>query len=149
MVKHTQTICRRIADELFELVWPFVGLALKELSTWVQTAVRHIKYSMGCSRVGRHCFCYFPVQQLFYFYIAGGIDDYLSSILELCKEQNIATIFAMNRHNLGYTLKKKAPVSIVGIFNYDGAQVYLNWSVLKDKTRGVFKTMPYICCGTS
>ena len=104
---------------------------------------------MGSSRVGRHCAYYFPVQQLFYFYIAGGIDDYLSSILEFCKEQNVATIFAMNRHNLGYTLKKKAPVSIVGIFNYDGAQVYINWPALKDKTRGVFKTMSDLCGGTS
>ena len=23
MAKHTQTICRQIADELFECVWPF------------------------------------------------------------------------------------------------------------------------------
>ena len=31
MVRHTQTICRDIADELFECVWPFLGLALKGL----------------------------------------------------------------------------------------------------------------------
>ena len=31
MVKHTQTIRRQIADELFEVVDHFVGLALKEL----------------------------------------------------------------------------------------------------------------------
>ena len=30
MVKHTQTIRRRIADELFECIWPFCGIgALK------------------------------------------------------------------------------------------------------------------------
>ena len=23
MVKHTQTICRQIADELFECIWPY------------------------------------------------------------------------------------------------------------------------------
>lgn len=51
----------------------------------------------------------------------------------------------MNRHNLGNTLKKKAPVSIVGIFNYDGAQVYLSWLVLKDKTSGVFNTISNLC----
>ena len=31
MVRHTQTICPDIADELFECVWPFLGLALKGL----------------------------------------------------------------------------------------------------------------------
>ena len=31
MAKHTQTIRRQIADELFEYVWPFVNLALKGL----------------------------------------------------------------------------------------------------------------------
>ena len=31
MVKQTQTIGRQIADELFECVWPFCGLALKGL----------------------------------------------------------------------------------------------------------------------
>ena len=31
MVKHTQTIRPQIANELFECVWPFVGLALKGL----------------------------------------------------------------------------------------------------------------------
>ena len=32
MVKHTQTIGRQIVNELFECVWPFCGLALKELT---------------------------------------------------------------------------------------------------------------------
>ena len=31
MVKYTQTICQQFADELFESVWPFCGLALKGL----------------------------------------------------------------------------------------------------------------------
>ena len=26
MVKHAQTICREIGDELFEFVWPFCGV---------------------------------------------------------------------------------------------------------------------------
>ena len=32
MVKYNQTICRQIADELFECVDHFVGLALKGLT---------------------------------------------------------------------------------------------------------------------
>ncbi|XP_057310445.1 calponin homology domain-containing protein DDB_G0272472-like [Hydractinia symbiolongicarpus] len=52
----------------------------------------------------------------------GGLDDYLTSILSLCNVHGIPQIFAMNRHTLGRTVKKKAPVSVIGIFNYDGAQ---------------------------
>lgn len=52
----------------------------------------------------------------------GGLDDYLTSILSLCNAHGIPQIFAMNRHTLGRTVKKKAPVSVIGIFNYDGAQ---------------------------
>ena len=33
MAKHTQTIHRQFADELFECVWSFLGLALKGLIT--------------------------------------------------------------------------------------------------------------------
>ena len=31
MVKHVQTIRGKFADELFQCVWPFMGLLLKEL----------------------------------------------------------------------------------------------------------------------
>ena len=31
MVKHTQTIRRQIADELFECVWPFCGIGAERL----------------------------------------------------------------------------------------------------------------------
>ena len=56
-------------------------------------------------------------------FTSGGLDDYLRSILLLCDQYELPKIFAMTRHGLGKTLKKKAPVSIIGIFNYDGAQV--------------------------
>ena len=36
MVKHTQTISRQFADELFECVCPFVKLALKGLLFYVR-----------------------------------------------------------------------------------------------------------------
>ena len=32
MAKYTQTIRQQIADELFRCVWPFCGVALKELT---------------------------------------------------------------------------------------------------------------------
>lgn len=60
----------------------------------------------------------------------GGLDDYLRNIISLCKEFEIPKIFAMNRHALGKTLKKKAPVSVIGIFSYDGAQVGFGFAYL-------------------
>lgn len=51
----------------------------------------------------------------------GGLDDYLGSIISICNEQGIPKIFAMNRHVLGRVVKKLAPVSVIGIFDYDGA----------------------------
>ena len=32
MVKHTQTIRRQIADDLFECVWPFYGIGAKRVN---------------------------------------------------------------------------------------------------------------------
>jgi len=52
----------------------------------------------------------------------GGIDDYLSNILSYCDEYELPKVYAMNRHTLGRAVRKKAPVSVIGIFNYDGAQ---------------------------
>ena len=40
-----------------------------------------------------------------------------------CNENQIPVVFALKRQLLGKVLLKKVPVSIVGIFNYDGAQV--------------------------
>lgn len=51
----------------------------------------------------------------------GGLDDYLGSIISICNEQQLPKIFAMNRHVLGRVIKKLAPVSVIGIFDYDGA----------------------------
>ena len=31
MAKHTQTICRQFADELFECVWPFCGIGAERI----------------------------------------------------------------------------------------------------------------------
>ena len=54
---------------------------------------------------------------------AGGLDDTLHSIIDSACEQNIPFVFALNRKALGRSLNKAVPVSVVGIFSYDGAQV--------------------------
>jgi hypothetical protein len=57
----------------------------------------------------------------------GGIDDLLHQIRAKCEEQKIPIVFALSRRGLGRAVLKKVPVSIVGVFNYDGAQVKLGF----------------------
>ncbi|XP_037706914.1 selenocysteine insertion sequence-binding protein 2 isoform X2 [Choloepus didactylus] len=52
----------------------------------------------------------------------GGLDDTLHTIIDCACEQNIPFVFALNRKALGRSLNKAVPVSVVGIFSYDGAQ---------------------------
>ncbi|XP_054984662.1 selenocysteine insertion sequence-binding protein 2 [Sorex araneus] len=52
----------------------------------------------------------------------GGLDDTLHTIIDCACEQNIPFVFALNRKELGRSLNKAVPVSVVGIFSYDGAQ---------------------------
>ena len=57
--------------------------------------------------------------------MAGGLDDALNNILNLCNEQNIPFVFALGRRALGRACAKLVPVSVVGIFNYSGTEVSL------------------------
>ncbi|KAG8455354.1 hypothetical protein GDO86_001524 [Hymenochirus boettgeri] len=52
----------------------------------------------------------------------GGLDDTLQTIISCACEQNVPFVFALNRKALGRCLNKAVPVSVVGIFSYDGAQ---------------------------
>lgn len=54
---------------------------------------------------------------------AGGLDEALYTIINTCREQGVPFVFALSRKALGRCLNKAVPVSLVGIFNYDGAQV--------------------------
>ncbi|XP_065884560.1 selenocysteine insertion sequence-binding protein 2-like [Dysidea avara] len=54
----------------------------------------------------------------------GGIDEMLMQIIKLCTDYNITMVYALNRKKMGGILRKKVPVSIVGIFSYDGAEQY-------------------------
>ena len=46
----------------------------------------------------------------------------LQKIRHMCFEQDVPIVFALTRKGLGKAVNKKVPVSIVGIFNYDGAK---------------------------
>lgn len=52
----------------------------------------------------------------------GGLDDTLQTIINCAYEQNVPFVFALNRKALGRCVNKAVPVSVVGIFSYDGAQ---------------------------
>lgn len=59
---------------------------------------------------------------------AGGLDEALYTIIDTCREQGVPFVFALSRKALGRCVNKAVPVSLVGIFNYDGAQVRLMFS---------------------
>ncbi|XP_026108584.1 selenocysteine insertion sequence-binding protein 2-like isoform X2 [Carassius auratus] len=52
----------------------------------------------------------------------GGLDEALHTIIDTCRDQGIPFVFALSRKALGRCVNKAVPVSLVGIFNYDGAQ---------------------------
>lgn len=52
----------------------------------------------------------------------GGLDEALHNIIDTCREQGVPFVFALSRKALGRCVNKAVPVSLVGIFNYDGAQ---------------------------
>ncbi|KAM8960597.1 selenocysteine insertion sequence-binding protein 2 [Pelodytes ibericus] len=56
----------------------------------------------------------------------GGLDDTLQTIIDCAQEQNVPCVFALNRKALGRCVNKAVPVSVVGIFSYDGAQDYFH-----------------------
>ncbi|KAM5136163.1 selenocysteine insertion sequence-binding protein 2 isoform 3-T3 [Callospermophilus lateralis] len=72
----------------------------------------------------------------------GGLDDTLHTIIDSACEQNIPFVFALNRKALGRSLNKAVPVSVVGIFSYDGAQDQFHKMVeLTMAARQAYKTM--------
>ncbi|XP_003216544.2 selenocysteine insertion sequence-binding protein 2 isoform X2 [Anolis carolinensis] len=72
----------------------------------------------------------------------GGLDETLHLIIDSACEQNIPFVFALNRKALGRCLNKAVPVSVVGIFSYDGAQDYFHKMVeLTMEARQAYKDM--------
>ena len=57
------------------------------------------------------------------FYVIGGLDETLNNIIDMCHEQNVPLVFALGRRALGRACAKLVPVSVVGIFSYDGSEV--------------------------
>jgi len=55
--------------------------------------------------------------------VVGGLDDALNLIINLCTEQDVPFVFALGRRSLGRACAKLVPVSVCGVFSYQGAEV--------------------------
>lgn len=66
-------------------------------------------------------FCTF--ESLSVYCVAGGLDEALYNVIAMAREQEIPFVFALGRKALGRCVNKLVPVSVVGIFNYSGAEV--------------------------
>ncbi|XP_033829077.2 selenocysteine insertion sequence-binding protein 2-like isoform X2 [Periophthalmus magnuspinnatus] len=72
----------------------------------------------------------------------GGLDEALHTIIHTCREQDVPFIFALSRKALGRCVNKAVPVSLVGIFNFDGAQdIYHKMIELSSEARKAYEAM--------
>ncbi|XP_036382520.1 selenocysteine insertion sequence-binding protein 2-like isoform X2 [Megalops cyprinoides] len=72
----------------------------------------------------------------------GGLDEALHTIIEICHEQSVPFVFALSRKALGRCVNKAVPVSLVGIFNYDGAQDHYHKMIeLSSQARKAYEMM--------
>lgn len=71
------------------------------------------------------CFLKFDAfSSLIVYCVAGGLDEALYNVIAMAREQEIPFVFALGRKALGRCVNKLVPVSVVGIFNYSGAEVH-------------------------
>lgn len=72
----------------------------------------------------------------------GGLDEALHTIIDTCREQAVPFVFALSRKALGRCVNKAVPVSLVGIFNYDGAQDFYHKMIeLSSEARIAYEVM--------
>ncbi|XP_056889539.1 selenocysteine insertion sequence-binding protein 2-like [Takifugu flavidus] len=72
----------------------------------------------------------------------GGLDEALHTIIDTCREQAVPFVFALSRRALGRCVNKAVPVSLVGIFNYDGAQDFYHKMIeLSSEARTAYEVM--------
>ena len=62
--------------------------------------------------------------------LSGGLDEALNIILDLCNEQEVPFVFALGRRALGRACAKLVPVSVVGIFSFEGSEVKFTIKIL-------------------
>lgn len=55
--------------------------------------------------------------------VSGGLDEALNAIIEMSQKQDVPFVFALGRRALGRACAKLVPVSVVGVFSYEGCEV--------------------------
>lgn len=107
----------RFQDRLFQKD-PVKAKVKRRLVMGLREVLKHLKLKkLKCVIISPNCE---KVQS------KGGLDETLQTIIACACEQNIPFVFALNRKALGRCLNKAVPVSVVGIFSYDGAQDYFH-----------------------
>ncbi|KAM9408388.1 selenocysteine insertion sequence-binding protein 2-like isoform 2-T2 [Pholidichthys leucotaenia] len=72
----------------------------------------------------------------------GGLDEALYNVIAMAREQEIPFVFALGRKALGRCVNKLVPVSVVGIFNYSGAEgLFTRLVSLTEEARKAYKDM--------
>ncbi|XP_072006884.1 selenocysteine insertion sequence-binding protein 2 isoform X3 [Engystomops pustulosus] len=103
----------RFQDRLF-LKDPVKAKTKRRLVMGLREVLKHLKLKkLKCIIISPNCE---KIQS------KGGLDDTLQTIISCACEQNVPFVFALNRKALGRCVNKAVPVSVVGIFSYDGAQ---------------------------
>ncbi|XP_072808773.1 selenocysteine insertion sequence-binding protein 2 isoform X5 [Vicugna pacos] len=103
----------RFQDRMYQKD-PVKAKAKRRLVLGLREVLKHLKLKkLKCVIISPNCE---KIQS------KGGLDDTLHSIIDHACEQNIPFVFALNRKALGRSLNKAVPVSVVGVFSYDGAQ---------------------------
>lgn len=55
--------------------------------------------------------------------IVDSLHTLIKDMVDTAKQESTEYFFALTRRKLGTITKKNVPISCIGIFNYDGAQV--------------------------
>lgn len=72
----------------------------------------------------------------------GGLDEAINKIIQMSIEQNITFVFALGRKGLGRAVNKLVPVSVIGIFDYSGAEQHFKRLVeLADTAKEAYSEM--------
>jgi selenocysteine insertion sequence-binding protein 2 len=62
----------------------------------------------------------------------GGLDDAINNIIKSSIDQDVPFLFALGRKGLGKAVNKLVPISVVGIFDYSGAEVNITHNYVID-----------------
>ncbi|XP_065841806.1 selenocysteine insertion sequence-binding protein 2-like isoform X2 [Oscarella lobularis] len=122
-----QILDKRVDEVVVDLLQKLVMFQDRQYHKDPQKAKAKRRIVLGLREVSKHLKvgklkCVIVTPNLESISSAGGIDEMLQKIRHMCFEQDVPIVFALTRKGLGKAVNKKVPVSIVGIFNYDGAK---------------------------